>query len=89
MYRTKSAIPPSYWYRADRGWPASSRVRRSVREMARFLLRNAISCIRRDSVSNDQSVVSKIVLSGQKVIVVPVSSDVAPRSSGPIGSPRS
>ena len=57
--------------------------------MARFLLRNAISCIRRDSVSNDQSVVSKIVLSGQNVIVVPVSVAGSPRSSGPIGSPRS
>ena len=89
IYRTKSEIPPSYWYRAARGWPASSRVRRSVSEMARFLLRNAISCIRRDSVSNDQTVVSKIMVSGQKVIVVPSSSDASPRSSGPIGSPRS
>ena len=89
IYRTKSAIPPSYWYRAARGWPSSSRVRRSVSEMARFLLRNAISCIRRASVSNDQSVVSKICPSGQNVIVVPVSSVASPRSSGPIGSPRS
>ena len=57
--------------------------------MARFLLRKAISCIRLDSVSKDHSVVSKICVSGQNVIVVPVSSVAAPRSSGPIGSPRS
>ena len=56
--------------------------------MARFLLRNAISCIRRDSVSNDHSVVSKIVPSGQNVIVVSVSPASAPRTSGPIRSPR-
>ena len=58
-------------------------------EMARFLFRKAISCIRLNSVSKDQSVVSKICVSGQKVIVVPVSSLAAPRTSGPIGSPRS
>ena len=57
--------------------------------MARFLFRKAISCIRLDSVSKFHSVVSKICGSGQKVIVVPVSSLAAPRTSGPIGSPRS
>ena len=85
MYRTKSAIPPAYWYRADR----VSAWRSSTMEMARSLFRKAISCIRRDSVSNDHSVVSKIASSGQNVIVVPVSSLAAPRTSGPIGSPRS
>ncbi len=58
-------------------------------EMARFLFRNAISCSRLDSVSKDQSMVSKMSSSGQNVIVVPVSSVSAPRTSGPIGSPRS
>ena len=85
MYRTKSAIPPAYWYRADR----VSAWRSSTMEMARSLFRKAISCIRRDSVSKDHSVVSKIAPSGQNVIVVPVSSLAAPRTSGPIGSPRS
>ena len=85
MYLTKSAIPPAYWYRASRG----SSWRWSVIEMARFLFRKAISCIRLDSVSKDHSVVSKICVSGQNVIVVPRSSVAAPRSSGPIGSPRS
>ena len=33
--------------------------------------------------------VSKISVSGQNVIVVPVSWAAAPRTSGPIGSPRS
>ena len=84
-YRTKSAIPPAYWYRADR----VSAGRSSVMEMARFLFRKAISCSRLDSVSKDQSVVSKISSSGQNVIVVPGSSVAAPRTSGPIGSPRS
>ena len=85
IYRTKSAIPPAYWYCADR----VSAWRSSTMEMARSLFRKAISCSRLDSVSNDHSVVSKIASSGQNVIVVPVSSLAAPRTSGPIGSPRS
>ena len=85
MYRTKSAIPPSYMYSAARG----SSGRWSVMVMARFLLRKAISCMRRDSVSKSHSVLSKIWWSGQKVIVVPVSSLAAPRTSGLAGSPRS
>ena len=60
MYRTKSAIPPSYMYSAAR----SSSWRWSVMVMARFLLRNAISCIRRDSVSKSHSVLSKICVVG-------------------------
>jgi len=47
IYRTKSAIPPAYWYCADR----VSAWRSSTIEMARFLFRKAISCSRRDSVS--------------------------------------
>ena len=84
IYRTKSAIPPSYTYSAPRG----SSWRWSVIVMARFLLRKAISCMRRNSVSKDQSVASKIWPSGQNVIVVPVSWLGAPRTSGPTGSPR-
>ena len=55
--------------------------------MARPRLRNAISCSRRDSVSKDQSVVSKMSASGQNVMVVPVSSVGSPRVSGLTGAP--
>jgi len=85
MYLTKSAIPPSYMYSATLG----SSWRWSVMVMARFLLRKAISCMRRDSVSKDHSLVSKICMSGQNVIVVPISVLSAPRTSGSTGAPRS
>ena len=49
-------------------------------------LRKAISCIRRDSVSNDHSVVSKMLPSGQNVMIVPVWSVCSPRISGVTGS---
>ncbi len=61
--------------------------RSSVIEIRSPRLRNAVSCIRRDSVSKDQSVVSKIPPSGQNVIVVPVSSVVSPRASFVTGAP--
>ncbi len=60
--------------------------RSSVRVIARPRLRNAISCSRRDSVSNDQTVLSKMSASGQNVMMVPVSSVGSPFCSGPVGS---
>ena len=60
--------------------------RSSVRVMDRPRLRKAISCSRRDSVSNDHSVVSKMVSSGQNVMIVPVSSVFSPLSSGAVGT---
>ena len=95
-YRTKSEIPPLYRYVTTRGpavsvpgsaVPASGRS--SVSVIVRPRLRKAISWSRRDSVSKFQVVVSKIVASGQNVVIVPVSADSSPRSSGPIGAPRS
>ena len=55
-----------------------------VMDSPRF--RNAISCSRRDSVSNDQTVLSKMSSSGQNVMIVPVSSVGSPFCSGPVGS---
>src|SRR5690348_13332767 len=49
------------------------------------LLRNAISWKRRESVSNEYVVVSKIVSSAQNVMVVPVSLDLPSFSSGAAG----
>jgi hypothetical protein len=53
--------------------------------IARPLLRKAISCSRRESVSKFQSVVSKMFSSGQNVMMVPVSPVGSPRVSGPTG----
>ena len=61
--------------------------RSSVIEIRSPRLRNAVSCIRRDSVSKDQSVVSKIPPSGQNVVMVPVLSVASPRCSFPVGAP--
>ena len=55
--------------------------------MRRPRLRKAVSCSRRDSVSKDQSVVSKIAPSGQNVVVVPVSVVASPWSTGASGAP--
>jgi hypothetical protein len=51
----------------------------------RPLFRKAISCSRRERVSNLYSVVSKIFGSAQKVTVVPVFFVWAPFVSGPAG----
>jgi hypothetical protein len=61
--------------------------RSSVSEISSPRLRNAVSCIRRDSVSKVQSVVSKIDPSGQNVIVVPVLVVASPRASFVTGAP--
>ena len=58
-------------------------------EIRRPLLRNAVSCSRRDSVSKSHSVVSKIIGSGQNVVSVPVSSVGSPRTRSITGAPRS
>ncbi len=61
--------------------------RSSVSRMIRPLLRKAISWKRRDSVSKEYSVVSKISGSAQKVTDVPVSSVASCRASGAVGTP--
>ena len=61
--------------------------RSSVSEMRSPRLRNAVSCSRLDRVSKDHSVVSKIAVSGQNVVVVPVSAVASPLCSGPSGAP--
>jgi DNA gyrase/topoisomerase IV subunit B len=48
----------------------------------------AVSCNRLDRVSKDHSVDSKIVSSGQNVVVVPVSVVASPCRTGPSGAPR-
>ena len=89
-YRTKSEMPPLYRYVTARGPSPSVAAsgRSSVRVIVRPRLRNAISWIRRDRVSKFQAVVSKIVGSGQNVMIVPVSDAASPRSSAPAGAPR-
>ena len=61
--------------------------RSSVSEMRSPRLRNAVSCSRLDRVSKDHSVDSKIVSSGQNVVVVPVSVVGSPCCTGPSGAP--
>src|SRR3954467_5445239 len=91
-YLTKSEMPPSYLYVTDRGAtsPAStassssstSGRRSSVSEVRGDRCRNATSWRGRARVSKEYSVVSKIELSAQNVVVLPVSDVSSPRSSG-------
>lgn len=61
--------------------------RSSVSEIVRPLLRNAISWKRRDSVSKEYSVVSKMSPSAQNVTDVPCSSVSSFCASGAVGTP--
>lgn len=61
--------------------------RSSVSLIVRPLLRNAISWKRRESVSKEYSVVSKMSASAQKVTDVPVSSVASCLTKGAVGTP--
>ncbi|CAM5681685.1 hypothetical protein SGRIM128S_06082 [Streptomyces griseomycini] len=61
--------------------------RSSVSLIVRPLLRNAISWKRRESVSKEYSVVSKMSGSAQKVTEVPVTSVASCWASGAVGTP--
>lgn len=61
--------------------------RSSVSDSVRPLLRKAISWKRRESVSKEYSVVSKMSPSAQKVTVVPVSAVSSFLASGAVGTP--
>ena len=80
-WRTKSSMPPLYMYVTSRG--ASSRSSRMVIDRPR--LRKAISCRRRDSVSNEYVTVSKIAGSAQNVTVLPCLRVGAPFTRGRAG----
>ena len=79
---TKEAMPPSYWKR----FFLPSRSSSSTMRMPRF--RKESSRSRWERVSKLKAVVSKIVPSGLKGILVPRLSVTPVFSSGPCGVPR-
>ena len=67
---------------------STSAVRWSSSVMRMPLLRNAICWKRARRISKENSVVSKISSSGQKVMTVPVRSVSSPLTISSVGSPR-